>query len=220
MRLRDLINDLREQHSHHPSLEDQIMVYVVHHWVGTVPGEAGQDLGKMEMEQALESLDLELNHRLNTAVSNLETAGILGKYEPDGPDWWIIRQRDGEFVMGEEVFPAAVHEECDRAIEHIRKMDPTDEGGTPAVADGGQPAKTNDEDETLRQEVSRKLEIESGELEDWLTAGDPRTRRQKLEDFVGVIRESDSFDLPETFDEISLIPKGYRYHRSEFAVNP
>ncbi|WP_259519040.1 hypothetical protein [Halanaeroarchaeum sp. HSR-CO] len=194
------------------------MVYMVHHWVGTVPGEAGPDLGKMEMDQALDSLDLELDHSLDTAVSNLEKAGLLGKYEPDGPDWWLIRQRDGEFVMGED-FPPAVQDECQRAIKHIRGMDPSDEGGTPAVADGGHSPKTNDEGETLRQEVSRKLDVKSGELEGWLSAGDAKTRRQKLENLVGVISGSDYFEAPDSFDEISLIPKGYRYHRSEFAVN-
>jgi hypothetical protein len=214
---RDVIDDLREQHDHHPSLEDQIKVLAAHHWVGTVPGESGPDLGKSDTEDTLEVMGLELDCTLDTAVDNLVTAGFLGSYEPDGPDWFTIRERDGEFVMGPD-FPPAVHKECQLARDHIRSMDrPDDEDGTPVVADGAGPVKTNEDGETLREELVRKLEadIDPDELGDWLDVGTPQVRRGKLEDLVGHIGDSDTFDLPDSFDKINLIPKGYRYHRSE-----
>lgn len=218
MNTRKLITDLREQHSHHPSLEGQIKVFAAHQWQQTVPGEDGPDLGKRDMDQTLDAMGLELDCNLDTAVSNLISADLLGSYEPGGPDWYIIRERDGEFVFGDD-FPPAVHDECNRAIEHIRSMDLSDEDGTPAVADGGEPLQTNDEGETLREVVADNIDIEPGELEDWLNVGDPQTRREKLEKFVEMIEDSEAFSVPDTFDKIKLIPKGYRYHRSETTLN-
>jgi len=186
----------------------------------TVPGEKGPDLGKRDTEQALEAMGLELDCTLDTAVDNLLDLGLLCAYEPDGPEWYIIRERDGEFVMGEKKFPAAVQEECSRAIEHIRSMDaPDDEDGAPAVADGGDPIQTNDEGETLREEVASELEIEPGEMEDFLSVGTPQGRRQKLERLVEAIEDSETFAMPDSFDEIKLIHKGYRYHRSKSALS-
>ena len=217
MSLRELIDDLRERHSHHPSLQAQIKVYTAHHWLKTIPGKNGPDLGKRDMDQALDALDLELNCTLNTAVRNLLNADLLGKYEPDGPDWYLIRERDGEFVMGDD-FPPAVYDECERAIDHIQSMDPSDEDGTTAVADGGQPPKTNDDGETLREEIAGQVESDPGEVEDWLRVGDAQIRREKLERLVEILEESNTFSVPETFDRIKLLPKGYRYHRSETAI--
>ena len=56
MSLRELIDDLRERHSHHPSLQAQIKVYTAHHWLKTIPGKNGPDLGKRDMDQALDAL--------------------------------------------------------------------------------------------------------------------------------------------------------------------
>ena len=218
MTIRKFIDDLREQHSHHPSLEAQIKVFAAHHWRATTPGEAGPDLGKRDMDQTLDAMGLELQSTLDTAVDNLLTAGLLDSYEPDGPDWFQIRERDGEFVMGEK-FPPAVQEECERAIEHIQSMDPSDDDGATAVADGGHRVPRNPEGETLREEISDVLDLEPSELETWLEVGDAQMRRGKLERLVEAIKESETFDLPTTFDEVRLIPKGYRYHRSEAVLD-
>ncbi|KYH23708.1 hypothetical protein HAPAU_41880 [Halalkalicoccus paucihalophilus] len=171
------------------------------------------------MEMTLDEMGLDLNCNLDTAVDNLFGAGLLDRYEPNGPDWYIIRERDGEFVMGEKKFPAAVHGECGRALEYIRSMDPSDEDGKMAVADGGDPYVTNEDSETLREELARKLGFEPGELENYLRVGTPQNRREKLERLVKVIRDSETFEMPDSFDEIRLIPKGYRYHRAESVLS-
>jgi hypothetical protein len=218
--IRDVVDDLREQHDHHPSLEGQIKVLAAHHWAGTTPGESGPDLGKSDTEDALEAMGLELGCTLDVAVDNLQTAGLIGFYEPDGPDWYTIRERDGEFVMGPD-FPPAVHKECQRAVDHIHSMDrPEDDDRSPAVADGAGPVKTNDDGETLREELARRLEVDldSDELDDWLAVGEPKVRRGKLEEFVELFEDSETFEVPDSFDKIKLIPKGYRYHRSKAAL--
>jgi hypothetical protein len=220
MNIRDAVDDLREQHAHHPSLEDQVSVLAAHHWAGTVPGEDNPYLGKSDTEDTLEAMELELDCTLDTAVDNLLTAGFLENYEPDGPDWYTIRERDGKFVMGPD-FPPAVHKECQRATDYIQSMDrPDDEDGTAAVADGAGPMKTNEDDETLREELARKLDvdIDPDELEDWMDVGTPKVRRGKLEDLVENIEDSETFDVPESFNKINLIPKGYHYHRSEHVL--
>lgn len=184
-----------------------------------MPGEAGPDLGKRDMEMALNEMELELSCNLDTAVDNLFVAGLLDRYEPDGPDWYIIRERDGEFVMGEKKFPAAVHEECERALEYVRSTDLSDEDGKTAVADGGDSRVTNEDGETLRKELAREIGFKPGELEDYLRVGTPRNRREKLERLVKVIRDSSTFEMPDSFDEIRLVPKGYRYHRAESVLS-
>lgn len=97
-------------------------------------------------------------------------------------------------------------------------MDSAEGDDTTAIADGGEPPETNEEGETLREELAGELGIEPGEMENWFRVGDPQSRREKLEQLVEVLDESETFAVPESFDEIRLIPKGYRYHRSETAL--
>lgn len=218
MSLRDIVDDLRNSHDNHPSLEDQIKVYAVHHWGRTSPD--GDALTKSDIEDALEEMRLELDCNIGTVVGNLVGSDFLGRFRPtDGPEWFVIRQRDGEFVMGDDTFPPAVHEECERVLEHIRSMDPsTDDEGTEAVADGGEPL-LNDDGETLREEVAHELEIEPGDVEAYLQTGRPRERRSKLNNVVEAVEESATFEKPESYDKIVLRRTATRYHRSEQVIN-
>ncbi|MDZ5810271.1 hypothetical protein U4E84_02730 [Halorubrum sp. AD140] len=157
-------------------------------------------------------MDLDLDHNTSTVVSNLEDANILdGSTDPTNPDWWVIRERDGAFPMGDDM-PPAVNEEISRAKNHIQSMDPpTADGGSP-VPQTEEPEKFNEDGETLRDEVADYIGTDSDDLEDYLDIGTPRSRRQKLNEVVEAIEESDHFEMPNTFDKIILIPDPLRHH--------
>ena len=215
MTFRDLVNDYRSRHDSADSLEDQIAVLAAHHWVGTTPDEpylTGSEIG-----ETLDQMGVELDCNRSTSVGNTDDDSVLSSFIPDdGPDWYVIRQRDGEFVMGDDTFPPAVQEECDRAIDYIQTMDPS-AGGDTAVADGGEPP-TNDDGQTLREVVSDELDEDPGDLEDYLQRGRAQERRSKLNEVVEII-ESSEFDKPDTFDTIDLIPAARRYHFSSLAIH-
>ncbi|QKY20126.1 hypothetical protein B4589_006935 [Halolamina sp. CBA1230] len=216
MTLRNLIDDLRHRHDNHPSLEDQVKAVCAHYWVGTQPDDP--NLSKSELEDTLEEMGLELDHNTSTVVSNLNDAEILdGETDPSNPDWWVIRERDGEFPMGDDM-PPAVHEEINRAKSHVQSMDPrTADGGQP-VSQTEEPEKFNEDGETLREEVADHIGTESDELETYLDIGIPRSRREKLNEVVEAIEESDEFEMPDTFGKIELIPDPVRYHFTSATV--
>lgn len=163
-------------------------------------------------------MDLALDHNTGTVVSNLEDAKIIhGSTDPTNPDWWVIRERDGEFPMGDDM-PPAVNEEINRAKNYIQSMDPpTTDGGTP-VPRTEEPEKFNENGETLRDEVADYVGTGPDDLENYLDIGTPRSRRQKLNEVVEATEESDHFEMPDTFDKISLIPDPVRYHLTSATV--
>lgn len=163
-------------------------------------------------------MGVDLDHTLDTVLGNIVDDGVLEFFIPQkGPDWYIIRQRDEEFVMGDD-FPPAVRDERERAIEHIQSMDPpTESDDQSAVADGGDEKFTNDDGETLREVVANDLSTKAGQLEAFLRSGRARDQRSKLNDVVESV-EASEFTKPDTYDEITLIPKGRRYHFDENVI--
>jgi hypothetical protein len=207
---RDLIDDYRSRHQSEDSLTDQIAVLTAHYWVGTQPD--GPHLTQREVGEVLEKMGINLTCNLETSVGNTDDDPVIGSFVPDdGPDWYIIRQRDEEFVMGDEFAPA-VQDECERAISHIDAMDGTaSEDGT-AVADG--PPPTNEDGETLREVIADEVDEDPDELEDYIRRGRARERRSKLNDVVDAVKESE-FDKPDSYDKIELRPTARRYHLSD-----
>lgn len=172
-------------------------------------------LSKSETEEILDNVGLSLDHDRKTAFGNLEDFGALdGFTRDDQPDWWVIRQRDGEFVMGDD-FPPAVRQERNRAIAHIRSLDPTDSSGSKAAADGGTPP-VDDNGRTLRDLVAEEMELEDPfDLEPHLKGGRDYDQRQKLNDVVDIITNSDTFQMPDDFGKIELIPQAKKHHLTE-----
>lgn len=217
MTFRNLTDDICTVHSHHPSLEDQVAVLAIHYWVGSRP--KGPYLKKSEMDDVLDELGIDLDTTLDTAASNLREAGYIDGFQPnDQPDWWIIRQRDGEFVMGDDHDPA-VRKERERAINHIQSMDPSpDADDSPVVADGGDSPVLNDDGDTLREVVADEFGIDPGKLENHLRSGGHRAQRERLNTIVDVVEESDTFSKPDTYDKIEFIPTALRYHLTEKTI--
>lgn len=216
MTFRDLVDDYRPRHQSEDSLEDQIAVLAAHYWVGTHPSEP--HLRASDIEDVVAEMGVDLDCNLSTAVGNTDEDPVINSFRPeDGPEWYIIRQRDGEFVMGDDDFPPAVTDECERVISHIQSMDRPAGGDDTAVADGGSPP-TNDDGQTLREVVAETIDEPADELEEYLRRGRARERREKLEEVVEAVVESE-FDKPDSYDTIDLVPSARRYHFSEWAVN-
>jgi len=209
MSLRNLADDLRSRNSE-PSLDDQITVLSIHYWVGTHPDEPY--LTKRDLSDLIDDLPVSVNHNLGTVVSNLEDKEVLNGFQPkDNPEWYVKRQRDDKFVMGDK-FDPAVREERERIIEHIQSMDPSPDEKPTAVADGGTSVKTNSDGETLREVVADEFGTPPSELESHLRNGDYRDQRERINTVVDVVKSSDTFAKPDNYDEISLIPSANRYH--------
>lgn len=211
--LRNLADDVRKSHQNQGSLEDQIKVLSAHYWAQTRPRPRGPFLTKRELDNCLKEMNLELDCNLDTAVGNLEEFGALDSFQPeDNPDWYVIRQRDGAFVMGDD-FPPAVTDEVQRIISHVQSMDVP----RAAIADGGSDPKLNDSGQTLREEIVDKIEaeIEPSELENYLRDGRARERRSKLNEIVEIVKESETFEKPDSYDVIKLVPSALRGHLAE-----
>lgn len=211
---RDLINDYRDRHQNDGSLEDQVAVLSAHRWVGTQPIEP--NLRQSDIKEIVDEMGIDLDCNLEASVRNTDADPAIDSFVPDDqPDWFIIRQRDDEFVMGDD-FPPAVHDECERVISHIDAMDTGIAGDDAAVADGAPP--TNDDGETLREVVTNELGIDPNELEDHLRGGDAGARQSKLEEVVEIVEESE-FDKPDSYDTIDFIPSARRYYFTEWALD-
>ncbi|OVE82950.1 hypothetical protein B2G88_18335 [Natronolimnobius baerhuensis] len=131
----------------------------------------------------------------------------------DNPDWYTIRQRDGEFVMGEEDFPEAVDEEIRRALSHIDSL-----SARVAIADGGEGPKLNDDGQTLREEVAEEIGVDADELESYLHDGGANERRGKLDEVVEAVEGSETFEKPDSYDKIEWIPSAVRHHLTEGVI--
>jgi len=213
---RQLIDDYKTRHRTEDSLEDQVAVLAAHNWIGTNPDDP--HLKKSDIEETLDEMGVNLDCNLGTSVGNTDEDQVISSFRPDDlPDWFIIRERDGAFVMGDDEFPAAVHDECERVISHIEAMSDSTGGDDAAVADGG-PPPTNDDGQTLREVIAEEIEEDSNALEDYLRRGPAKERRSKLNDVVEVIKQS-GFEKPDSYDEISLVPKARRYHLSQGAIS-
>ena len=210
MSFKDVVDDLRNRHSNHGSLADQILVLTLHQWVGTLPDEPA--LKKRELEELLDELGIELECTTDIVHRNLTQGGYLDSFQDESePEWWLIRERDGTMVL--DIFEEAIDEESERAINHVQAMDWPDDG-TQAVADGGEPPILNEDNQSLREEVAERLEIAPSNLESYLRSGEEDARREKLEAFVEAVEESDAFDKPKAYDKITWYPRGNQYHRS------
>lgn|GEM_PF-3461144 len=218
MTFNDIVDELRNQHHNHPSLEDQILILTIHQWVGTGPD--GRHLTKRQLSDILEDIGIELTYNIDTVHKNLDNAGYLESFQrANDPDWWIIRQRDEEIVLGK--LPSAVDDECARALSHIQSMDPPEEKEEPLLTDGwGEETELNEDGQTLREEIVEEVgaDIEPEQLEEHLQTGEEDVRMEKLNEVVNTVRESDTFDKPDSYDEINFIPKANRYHLSEGVV--
>ncbi|MFA1612020.1 hypothetical protein [Halobellus rubicundus] len=189
-------------------------VLAAHHWVKT--RSEGPYLTQRDIGKAIDEMGIDLSCNLETSVGNTDEDPVIESFVPDdGPDWYIIRQRDDEFVMGDDFAPA-VQDECERAISHIDAMDGTSSGDGTAVADG--PPPTNEDGETLREVIAEAVDEEPKELEEYIRRGRARERRSKLNEVVDAVEESE-FDKPDSYDKIELRPNARRYHLSDHGIS-
>lgn len=208
----DLFNDLQKQTSTEQSSQDQLLATAIHLWVGT--RQHGPTLTKTELEEVIDELDLQFEHSVDTVVGNLVDHGVLDGFQDESQaEWMTIRERDGEFVMGEDLEPA-VEEELERAIQHIQLKDPPQSADPATVADGGV-VTVNSRGETLREAIREEFDDPSTTLEDYLRDPGTYTQRDRLNTVVDVIESSTAFKKPDTFDKIELIHRPNHYHLSD-----
>lgn len=203
MNIRKLIEYVHEEAEGEPSRQDQVRVLVVMSQYGYQRSGA---LKQREIADHADALNIEFDHKIGTALSNLVDHDVLDRFRPAGPDWYVISQRTDDIINGE--FEETLRTEREALIDHIQHEDPEDEGEAHAAADGGTP---------LRDVVARALGVVPDGVEDHLRGGEPREQRERLNTAVEAVEEHPHFEK-QGYDKIILKPSAYRYHFSAMVL--
>lgn len=144
---------------------------------------------------------------------------ILDVLEPEGVDTFIIDEKTGKFLMGEDVDLAAhVDDYITQFIDHMQEKEAEEE--LVAVTDGsGDEESSNEEDRedeedeptTLRGVAAETLEVEPEEVKEEITAGDTTDRMNNLDDVVGAVKSSDEVEKRDDYDQIGFRQRANRY---------
>ncbi len=158
-----------------------------------------------------EALGNELDHTTGTVLGNLEAAGVVEELAPSGPSTFILKERTGEFLLGEGVdLGAHVDEERERFLEDLHAREAERE--VAALPDGGADRTT------LRGVASQALGVSPQDLEDAMASGEEDERMNKLDNVVGAIKDSDGVEKGEGYDQIGFRRSALRYRLTHQAA--
>ncbi|WP_254538705.1 hypothetical protein [Halomarina litorea] len=158
-----------------------------------------------------EELGDELDHTVETVLDNLEAVGVVEELEPSGPSTFILKERTGEYPMGEDVdLGAHVDEERERFLEDLHAREAEREAAP--LADGGA------DESTLRGVASQALDVSPENLEDAMASGEEAERMNKLDKVVGAIKDSDEVEKGEGYDQIGFRNGALRYRLTHKAA--
>ncbi|GGK83368.1 hypothetical protein [Haloarcula sebkhae] len=200
----ELIETVRTEHDHQPSVEDQVRVIAIVAHNGFAES---QSLSQADIEAHAEDDDVEFDCAdARPALDNLVDIGILQRSNPGGDRTYVISERLDDIVNGE--FEETLRTDREALIEHIKDDDPPEEPEDVAVADGGV---------TVRQVVAEALEVVSEGVEARLRAGDATDQREPLNTAVDAIADDEDIVKRDTYGKILLRKSGYQYRFSESA---
>lgn len=202
MSIKPILKYIRNTHSHHPSLKDQIRVIVL---FGDHETTRDNPLTQREIDALATTVGVEFDHNLHTSLSNLYDAGLIDRFKKPGPEWYVISERRDEIVNGEA--EAVLDVDREQLITHIQETDPSS-GTAPAetAADGGT---------TLRGIVAAGLGVEPKGVEPHLRAGDWKDQRERVNRAIEAIEDAEEHECRDSYGRIVLRPRAYRYHIAE-----
>lgn len=134
---------------------------------------------------------------------------MVEEFLPPGPSTLVIAEwqgSDGEIVNGE--VGVAAEEGIEGVISHVEDEGPTDEGDTPALADGGEPS--------VRSVVADAFDVVSEEIVGYLRTAEDRVAT--LNTAVEAIEESDEVSTRDDYGMIAFINMPYRYRLTKKSV--
>jgi len=197
---------IRNEHDHHPSVDDQVRVPPVLWDESVTP--AGQEQKRKQIAELLEENGVELDHSLKTVLDNLEELDIVESFHPhDGARWFPISERLDDIIFGE--YEEMVETEQGRFIRHMQADDPGGDTDSPAVADGGV---------TVRSVLADHFDVMPENVEDHLRRGTVNEQRRKLKVAIDIVDWHDAVENGDDYDRIVWRHMALRYQLTPWAV--
>lgn len=195
----DPFDIIREKNGDQPSIDDQLTVarVLVEEGIHT----RVDALKEAEIEELLDDRGIELDYTLRTSLDNLCTVPFTTRFFPTGSRYVPISERRDEIIFDE--IEETVSEDLDALLDHMHEDDPDDEDELLVATDG--------RGVTVREVVADAADISPENVEEYFTGAGPRTRRERLNEAVDAIVDSDHVSK-RGYDKVVFKHKAYRYH--------
>jgi len=203
---------IRDKHSHHPSVDDQVFLK---RWLVEVRLFASEDEW-IRASQVEEQVGDELDYQIQGLLDNLEELNLLAKKDLQGSRNFIRSERKDElyFTPQNEDFRETLTEEITRLIDDIRSDDESteDHSTLAAFTDGGD---EDEEETTLRDIAAEALNVKPDKVEEELrTPPDPIERMQSYDVVVERVEESNEIEENRNYGRL-----GWRNRANRWALS-
>lgn len=191
---------IREKNGNQPSVDGQVAVArgLVEEGIYT----REDALKEAEIEELLNDLSIDLEYTLRTVLDNLCGVPFLTRFFPPGSRHVPISERRDEIIFDE--IGETVREDLDALLEHLREDDSDDEDELLIATDG--------RGVTVREVIAESADIPPENVEEYLTGGGSKTRRERLNEAIDAIVESDHVSKRGDYGKVLFKHKAYRYH--------
>lgn len=189
-----------EENGDQPSVDDQVTVARALYDEGITTEETA--LKEDEITELLEERDVDLEYKLRTCLDNLRDIPVIVGHFPPGSKYVPISERRDEIIFDEVEETVRVDRES--LIEHIHDDDSDDEDELPLTADG--------RGATVREVVADDADIDPEYVEHYLRSGNRDTQRERLNDAIDAIVDSDEVTKRDDYGKVVFRHKAYRYH--------
>ena len=191
---------IREENGDQPSVDDQVTVAQALYDEGVLSEE--EALKEDEIAELLEERGDELEYKLRTSLDNLRDIPVIVGYFPPGSRYVPISERRDEIIFGEVEETIRVDREA--LLDHVHDDDPDEEDELPLTADG--------RGVTVREVIADDADVDPEDIEHHLHSGSRDTQRERLNDAIDAIVDSDEVTKRDDYGKVVFRHKAYRYH--------
>jgi cation transport regulator ChaB len=191
---------IREENGDQPSVDDQVTVAQALYDEGVLSEE--EALKEDEIADLLEERGDELEYKLRTSLDNLRDIPVIVGYFPPGSRYVPISERRDEVIFGEVEETIRVDREA--LLDHVHDDDPDEEDELPLTADG--------RGVTVREVIADDADVDPEDIEHHLHSGSRDTQRERLNDAIDAIVDSDEVTKRDDYGKVVFRHKAYRYH--------
>lgn len=191
---------IREENGDQPSVDDQVTVAQALYDEGITSEE--EALKEDEIKELLEERGVELEYKLRTCLDNLRDIPVIVGHFPPGSRYVPISERRDEIIFGE--VEETVRVDRGALINHVHDEDPDDADELPLTADG--------RGATVREVIAEDADIDPEDIEHYLRSGSRDTQRERLNDAIDAIVNSDEVTKRDDYGKVVFRHKAYRYH--------
>jgi cation transport regulator ChaB len=191
---------IREENGDQPSVDDQVTVARALYDEGVLSEE--EALKEDEIAELLKERGDELEYKLRTSLDNLRDIPVIVGYFPPGSRYVPISERRDEIIFGEVEETVRVDREA--LLDHVHDDDPDEEDELPLTADG--------RGVTVREVISVDTDIDPEEVEHYLHTGNRDTQRERLNDAIDAIVDSNEVTKRDDYGKVVFRHKAYRYN--------